>query len=142
MKGDYPEAKRADDLWQDAGIVRQALSDRARDISLSVWWDKIFNVVAVTMLPFSTPNQLADLWKKAENPSCWPKFSLSQRDFITLLKAVDRRNASKMSRTAINTYFLAVGMLGDLSPWGKNRKRMHYGNNIDRDWIRKTRNPY
>ena len=104
--------------------------------------------MAQCILPYSAPDQLTAFWKEAEASSCRSRLSPSQKDFITLLKAVDGRDARGMSQisrklldempavhTVLEEYILAAGMLGDLS-LGKTQEARslwgQYGSTLDR----------
>ncbi|HUJ18144.1 MAG TPA: fused MFS/spermidine synthase [Nitrospirota bacterium] len=127
-KLDLPVGRSADDLRQYADKVRLELSGCSGKVSPDEWWDGTFYIVAQCILPYSSPNQLARFWQKAESSSCWSRISPSQKDFIMLLKAVDSRDALMMAQVArklleempavhpvLEAYILSAGMLGDLS---------------------------
>jgi spermidine synthase len=126
-KWDHPNTHLSPDFRKYADMVRQSLSDCSGKTPPEQWWDGMLFTVAERLLPAGSPNHLTKLWEKAEL-SCRPQRSMSQRDFVTLLKAIDRRDALSMAQTArklleempdassgLRTYILATGMLGDLS---------------------------
>jgi spermidine synthase len=127
-KMDPSEGRSANELRKYTDKVRLALSGCSGKISPDEWWDGTFYIMAQCILPYSSPNQLAHFWQKAESSSCWSRMTPSQKDFIKLLKAVDARDAMMMSQTArklleemptvhtiLQEYILAAGLLGDLS---------------------------
>jgi hypothetical protein len=127
-KLDLPDGAGAGALRRYADKVRLEMSDCSGKLSPDDWWDGTFYVIAECILPYSSPHQLALFWQKAESSSCWSRISPSQQDFIRLLKAVDGRDGRMMAQTAgklldempavhpvLQRYFLAAGMLGDLS---------------------------
>ena len=126
-KLDLPDRRSADDLRQYADKVRLEVSGCTGKVSPDEWWDGTFYILAQCILPYSSPDQLARFWQKAESSSCWSRLSPSQQDFMKLLKAVDRRDALMMAQIArkllaemptvhpvLQRYILATGMLGDL----------------------------
>ncbi len=147
-KWDHPEAGLTDNVRKYSDVVKRALSEPSRKMPPDEWWDGMFNIVAQSILASSTPNQRAGLWQRAESPPYWSKLSTSQRDFIKLLKAVDRRDAPMMARTArklleemptarpgLQGYILAAGMLGDLAAGKTQDARLlwkQYGSRLDK----------
>ncbi len=145
---DHPESRLDDNLRQYADKARRALSHCSGKMSPDEWWNGMFYVVAQGILPSSSGDQLESFWQRAESPACWARLSSPQQDFITMLKAVDRRNASEMARTSrklleevstapssCRAYFLAVGMLGDLSLGKAQDARLlwqQYGSRLDK----------
>ncbi len=127
-KLDLPDRAAAGALRQYADKVRLEMSDCSGKLSPDDWWDATFYVLAECILPYASPHQLDAFWKKVESSSCWSRISVSQRDFISLLKAVDGRDGMMMAQMArklldempavhpvLKRYLLATGMLGDLS---------------------------
>jgi len=118
------EVSPAGDLQQFANKLRGDLTGCSGTLSPDEWWNGTFYILAQSVLPYSSPDQLTRFWQKTESSSCWSRRPPSQQDFILLLKAVDGRDATMMSRNArkllnempaVKGYILAAGMLGDLS---------------------------
>ena len=145
---ELPGGRSSGDLKNYADIVRREVSSCSGNVSSDEWWDVTFYIMAQCILPYSAPDQLTVFWKEAEASSCRSRLSPSQKDFITLLKAVDGRDARGMSQisrklldempavhTVLEEYILAAGMLGDLS-LGKTQEARslwgQYGSTLDR----------
>jgi spermidine synthase len=123
---DHPEVRLADAFRTYADMARRAVSDCSA-VATDDWWNGMFYMVGEQMLPFSAPHELSALLDKAAS-TCASRLSSPQKDFVTLLKAINRRDASSMSATArklleempaggseLRAYVLAAGMLGDLA---------------------------
>lgn len=97
--------------------------------------ERIFSLhktVAVQMIPFLRPHEMEDVWKGLETGACVRSFTPADRQWITLLKAVGRRDAGAMASTADALlekgqdlpegpmeYLVATGMLGNLAQGNK-----------------------
>jgi spermidine synthase len=145
---DLPEGSAAENMRHYADKVRREPLDCSGSKAPDEWWDGTFFIIAQCILPYSSPDQLARFWQKTETSSCWSRLSLSQQNFIKLLKAVDGRDAAMMSQNArrlleempavhtiLQEYILAAGMLGDLS-LGKSEDARSlwekYGSRLDK----------
>jgi spermidine synthase len=145
-KWDHPGTRLSEDFRKYADMVRRSLLDCSGKTPSAEWWEGMFYMVGEQILPATAPNQLARLWEKADS-SCWSWLSMPQRDFITLLMAIDKRDAKSMAQTArklldempaarsdLQAYILASGMLGNLSSGEKQAARAlweKYGNRLN-----------
>lgn len=145
-KWDHPDTRLSENFRKYADKVRNSLSDCSGKTHSEEWWDGMHFMVATQILPLRSPNQSAKLLEKADS-SCRAQLSMSQRDFITLLKAIDGRDAPSMAQTArklleempaassnLRSYILASGILGDLSNGEKQAAHAlweQYGKRLD-----------
>jgi spermidine synthase len=145
-KWEHPDTRLSENFRKYADMVRQSLSDCSDKTHDEKWWDGMLFLVTRQILPIRSPNQLGKLWEKADS-SCRAQLSTSQRDFITLLKAIDKRDSPSMAQTALKlleempgassalrSYILATGMLGDISNGEKRAAQAlweQYGKRLD-----------
>ena len=124
----HPEIPLPNYVRQYADIARRVLSNCDQNVPSGEWWDGMFNGLAKDVVPYSTPEQLAVLWRKVESPTCWARLEIPQRDFVMLMKAIGKRDAPVMAKSArklleevksmsqpILEYILSAGLLGSLT---------------------------
>ncbi len=142
---------------QNAELARKVFSkDCVRDIQSQDWWKAILDPVA-RVLPFLTSEQTSAILQKIEHSACAESYSITQRDFLALLKAVGKRDPVLMARYAtrmlqqmkeekeINPdllgYTLSAGMLGYLASDKKHEARLlwqEYGHLLPPQYIAAT----
>jgi spermidine synthase len=121
QSGDIPFETR-----QQAAQLRQIFFDCRSGIDQNDRFIALFNT-AVKMTAHLTPGELAAVWKKLESGGCARSLSPTERNWIELFKAIGKRDAPAMVRTAsmvletgqpmppaMTKYGVASGMLGFL----------------------------
>src|SRR6185503_1754074 len=96
----------------------------------------LHNTVAIRMIPYLSPAELAVLWSKLEGSRCWADFDPAKKNLIYLYKSVSDRNAHAMVadarailsdaaswNPAILEYALAAAMLGEIAD-GQNSQAL------------------
>jgi len=89
--------------------------------------DSLYATMAIHVVPFLNPDELDAVWKNLESGACVRSFTLRDRQWIALLKAVGKKDGRTMAGTARAlleqeqdlsegpmTYLIATGMLGHL----------------------------
>jgi predicted membrane-bound spermidine synthase len=130
LQWDHPEAPLRDESRMTIIHSKQVLvRECSEDILKSEWWKAMLHIIA-DFVPCWSPEQLSGLLHNIETSSCAKHFSASQRDFITLIKAVGEKDSARMARHSkkllaqmeqnvpdadLLEYILSAGMLGDLS---------------------------
>jgi spermidine synthase len=71
--------------------------DTAQDEQL--WVDGLVNLASL-LTPASTPAQLEPIWARITDAKCFYKRSAKQREWLDLVRAVGRRDASAMAKSA------------------------------------------
>lgn len=127
-KWGHPENPISSEIIRDAELARRVLMGPCSSNMLEKeWWDAQLRTIAF-LVPYLSPEQLEQLFQRINTPSCVRHYSSSQRDFVSLLKAVGKQDPAHMARYAENLlkdpkavdadllkYALSAGMLGSLS---------------------------
>ena len=113
-------------LQKDVDLVKVRLLDcHGRRLS-DVWFHSLYKIAGTVNASLS-PRELNRLYKRFESSPCYGSLSESQRTWLSLFKAVGRRDAPRMARLAERLleerrerqdprkgYLLAVAMTGQL----------------------------
>jgi spermidine synthase len=134
------------DTKRNAELVRSFLRDCQYARRWDIWLDSLINVAA-EMISYLTPEELEQVWTKLGLSECDNKLNVTQKHWISLLKAVSRRDADGMAETAAVLlseaepyrranfdYALAAGMLGNIArktPKETQRLWITYGSRLD-----------
>jgi len=127
---DHSENPLTEENVKSAILAKQILTKEcSEDLLRQEWWKVMLNTTA-NLVPYLSSEQFAGIMRLMEAPSCAKHFSDHQRDFILLIKAVERKDPMRMARHSENTlkqignnivdadileYILSAGMLGSLS---------------------------
>ena len=126
----HPENPLAEETVRTAILAKQILTKECSEKLLHQDWWKVMLNTTVSLVPYLSSEQFSELMHLIEAPSCKGHFSDQQRDFISLIKAVERQDPLRMARYAENIlkqmenhlvdadvveYILSAGMLGSLS---------------------------
>jgi predicted membrane-bound spermidine synthase len=130
LQWNHPEAPLHDENRMFIIHAKQVLvQECSEDIWESEWWSAMLHTIA-DFVPCWSPEQLSVLLHNIETSSCAKHFSVSQRDFIALIKAVGKKDAAGMAQYSkklleqmendvldadLLEYILSAGMLGDLA---------------------------
>ena len=130
LQWNHPEAPLRDESRMTIIHAKQVLTKEcSEDISKLEWWKAMLHIIA-DFVPCWSPEQLSVLLHNIETSSCAKHLSVSQRDFIALIKAVGKKDAAgmaqysrklleQMDQNALDAdlleYTLSAGMLGYLS---------------------------
>ncbi len=143
LQWNHPEAPLRDESRVTIIHAKQVLlKECSEDIPKPEWWQAMLHIVA-DFVPCWSSEQLSGILQTIENSPCARHFSVPQRDFIALIKAVGGKDAVRMAgyskklleQTENNVldadlleYILSAGILGDLAAgniqeagllWGK-----------------------
>jgi spermidine synthase len=129
-KWNHPYIPRLDEILQGGIIARQVLTRECSDGLLNhVWWNVMLNTIA-GIESYLSQEQFTRLLHTIETASCARRLSSAQRDFISLLKAVGKKDPALMAQYSkillakmenrkvdadLLEYVLSAGMLGYLS---------------------------
>jgi hypothetical protein len=130
LQWNHPEAPLHDEVRTTIIHAKQVLiRECSEDIMTSEWWQAMLHIIA-DFVPCWSPEQLSGILHKIETSPCAQRFSVPQRDFIALIKAVGKKDAVGMAQYSkrlldqlrqnevdaeILEYTLSAGMLGYLS---------------------------
>ena len=143
LQWNHPEAPLHDESRMTIIHAKQVLTKEcSKDILKADWWGAMLHIIA-DFVPCWSQEQLSTLLHNIETSSCAKHFSVSQRDFIALIRSVGKKDAAgmtqyskklleQMEQNAVDAdlleYILSAGMLGCLSEgniqeavflWGK-----------------------
>jgi spermidine synthase len=130
LEWNHPEAPLREESRMTIMHGKQILMrECSEDILKSEWWPAMLHIIA-DFVPCWEPRQLAGLLHGIEASACAAHFSVSQRDFIDLIKAVGEKDPALMVRYSrklleqmetyepagdLLEYILSAGMLGNLA---------------------------
>ena len=130
MQWNHPEAPLRDESRTTIIHAKQVLMQACtEEIMESEWWQAMLHIIA-NFAPYWSPEQLASLLRNIETSPCAKRFSVSQHDFIALIKAVVEKDPARMvtySKKLLEQmgnnvldadlleYILSAGILGDLA---------------------------
>jgi spermidine synthase len=130
LEWSHPEAPLHDESRVTIIHAKQVLMrECSEEISKSEWWPAMLHIIA-DFVPCWSSEQLTGLLHGIEASPCAKHFSVSQRDFIDLIKAVGDKDSTRMvsySRKLLEQaennvqdgdlleYILSAGMLGCLA---------------------------
>lgn len=123
------QAMKVNHLFHRCGF----LSEEDRLISL-------FNT-ATNMVPYLRPNELDAVWRSLESGQCMPSLTMTEKYWLSLFKALGRRDAKTMASTAKILlesgdnmtverlrYLVGVAMLGNLAEGNKEESSKVWSN--------------
>ncbi|HUI45756.1 MAG TPA: spermidine synthase [Nitrospirota bacterium] len=129
-KWDHPDIPVIEKMLPDAIIAREVLTRSCSENYLQQeWWKAMYNTTA-SIAAYATNEQLTALLQRIETPTCLKNYSVPQKDFILLLRAVGARDPALMTRYSVKLlnemernvvnvdlfeYILSAGILGNLS---------------------------
>jgi spermidine synthase len=130
LQWNHPEAPLHDTSRMTIIHAKQVLlGECSEDILKSEWWQAMLHIIA-DFVPCWSSEQLTRLLHSIETSPCAKHFSVSQRDFIDLIKAVGEKDSALMVRHSkklleqmenavpdgdLLEYILSAGMLGNLA---------------------------
>jgi len=145
-KWSHPDNPPTDGILRSAIHAKQILTNECSEKMLKQdWWTAMLNTTA-SIIPYLSMEQTKGLMQLVESPACSKYFSDSQRNFISLIKAVRKREPALMTRYSktlltsigdkmpdaeILEYILTAGILGYLSTGDTQQARLlwnNYGN--------------
>lgn len=135
----HPDNPISDGFLRSAIHAKQILTKKCSEKMLEKdWWKTMLNTTA-TIAPYLSMEQVNKLIQFVEAPSCARHFSNPQRSYISLVKAVRKRDAALMTQYSISfltqrgsnlidaenmEYVLTAGMLGSLSSGDTQQARL------------------
>ncbi|HET6514869.1 MAG TPA: hypothetical protein VFG09_06875 [Thermodesulfovibrionales bacterium] len=130
LQWNHPEAPLHEESRMAIIHAKQVLlGECSEDVLKLEWWQAMLHIIA-DFVPCWSPGQLAELLHSIETSACAKHFSVSQRDFIDLIKAVGEKDSARMAGYSkklleqrennltdadLLEYILSAGILGDLA---------------------------
>ncbi|MBI5478550.1 MAG: fused MFS/spermidine synthase [Deltaproteobacteria bacterium] len=120
-----------------ADTARRVVVDCGRGLSPGQWFDAMFNTVARRVAPLVTADEWEPVWRRLA--ACHDGLDPVQREFLSLVGAVERRDGAAMARGATSMlrqlraadpffidYLVTAGMLGHLAAGERPAARALY----------------
>ncbi|MFZ2198421.1 MAG: hypothetical protein WAV13_11850 [Thermodesulfovibrionales bacterium] len=126
LGGPGDESRLGAAFMHNAAMMKNLFSGCRSSESSEMRINGAFNV-AVQMIPYLTPAELEEVWQALESGSCAERRSPQESEWVSLFRAVGKRDAAAMERhsltllrassslTDVETkYLVAAGMLGSI----------------------------